>query len=96
MKRKIKSRKQLTNEEARQKIASLQQALITHQDNIHYWEKRIRKKLEFIDRFILGTDKLETPEEFIKMSTESIDWIMWKIKEDYGRFLTEKYKWFIY
>ena len=87
MKRFCLSRTQLTPKEADQRIQNCFQSVSTHINNIHYWEKRIGKKLEFIDVFILGTDKLETPEEFIKMSIEGIDYLRRKIYEDYGRFV---------
>lgn len=95
MKRFVKSRKNLTNEEARRRIANLQQSLTVHQDNINYWIPKIGKKLEFIDSFILGVDKIESPEEFIKLANEEMDYIMKKI-DDYKRFLTEPYKRFIF
>ena len=95
MKRFVKCRKNLTNEEARQKIANLQQVKTANNDCIFYWQTKIGKPLEFIDIFILGTDKLKTPEEFIKMSNDKLDYIQKKI-EDYKRFLTEPYKWFIF
>ena len=95
MKRFVKCRKQLSNEQARSRIANLQQVMTAHHDNIIYWIPKIGKPLEFIDIFILGTDKLKTPEEFIKMSNDEMNFLMLKI-EDYKRFLTEPYKSFIF
>ena len=93
MKRFVKCRKILTNDEARGKIACLQQSLTVHQDNILYW--RSKTEITPMDNFILWTDKLKSREEFIKMSQENIEYITKKI-DDYKRFLTEPYKWFIY
>ncbi len=95
MKRFIRCRKNLSNEEAIQKIANLQQAYTVHEDNINYWMMRIGKPLEFIDIFILETDKLKTPEEFINRSLKEMGLINLKI-EDYKRFLTIPYKNFIF
>lgn len=95
MKRFVRCRKQLTNDEARSRIANLQQAISADIDNINYWRCRIGKKLEFIDTFILGVDKIKSPEDFIKMAKESIEYKTKKI-DDYKRFLTEKFKLFIY
>jgi hypothetical protein len=85
MKKFVKCRKTLNNEEAIRRITNLQQALTVNQDNLHYWENK--KELSHIDNFILGVDKL-TKEEFIQESKDEID--------DYKRFLTVKYKWFIF
>ena len=93
MKRFVKCRKILTNDEARQKIANLQQSLTVNQDNINYWKNK--KELSFCDKFILGVDKLNSPEEFIQLSKENIEYLMKKI-EDYKRFLDEPYKWFLF
>lgn len=98
MKRFIPCRKKLTNKEARQRIANLQQSLTVHEDNIKFqWHKRgvPFQDLEFIDQIILGVDKLKSWQEFIDKSQEEIDFILKKI-DDYKRFLTEPYKSFIF
>ena len=92
MKRFVLSKKKLTAEEADKRIQALFQKITIHIDNINYWKPKIGKKLEFIDMFILGVDKIKSPEEFIKMSQEEIDYCMRKIYEDYGRFTKVKNK----
>lgn len=94
MKRFCLTRKKLTPEEADQRIQNCFQGITTHIDNINYWRTKIGKPLEFIDMFILGTDKLKTPEEFIAMSREAIKYLSKKIYEDYGRFVKVKNKLF--
>lgn len=88
-------RKPISNEKARERIAHYQQALTVDQDNIHYWRLRIGKPLEFIDTFILGVDKIKSPEEFIERSGKNMEILSLKI-EDARRFLTEPYKSFIH
>lgn len=80
------SRKILTAEEAEKRMANLFQALSMHFDNINYWRAKIGKPLDFSDTFILGTDKLKSPEEFIEKSIEKIEEIRWKIYNDYARY----------
>ena len=87
MKRFCLSRKKWTPKEADTRIQNCFQAITVHCDNINYWRQRIGKKLEYIDHFILGTDKIETPEEFIIMSIEEIDYLRKKIYEDFGRYV---------
>ena len=84
------SRKKWTPKEADQRIQCLFQMISVHIDNINYMRTKIGKKLKFIDMFILGTDGLETPEEFIKMSQEEIDYCSRKIYEDFGRYVKVK------
>ena len=87
MKRFCLSKKKFTPKEADQQIQNCFQAISVNIDNINYWKKRIGKKLEFIDMFILGTDKIETPEEFIQNSIETINYLERKIYKDYGRYV---------
>lgn len=91
----IKCRQNLSNDDARAKIANLQQSLTVQQENIEYWHDRIGKPLKPVDVFILHADKLKTPEEMIDKTRETIKYIVFKIN-DYKRFLTEPYRWFIY
>jgi len=88
------SRKKFTPAEADQEIQKCFQGIQTHNDNILYWIPKIGTKLDFLDMFILGTDKLETPEEFIKMSQDEISFLSRKIYEDYGRYVEVKNKLF--
>ena len=81
------SRKKFTAKEADQQIQKCFQGITVQIDNINYWQQRIGKKLEFIDMFILGVDKIKSPEEFIKMSIEEIDFLRRKIYEDFGRYV---------
>lgn len=90
MKRFCLTRKQLTSQEANRRMQNCFQNISVHIDNINYWNKRIGRPLEFIDIFILETDKIKTPEEFIKISLENIDYLKRKIYEDYGRFVEVK------
>ena len=84
------SRKKLTESEANQKIQNLFQKLSTHNDNLIYWMRRINipfQNLDRIDRFILDTDNLKSAKEFIDMTKKEMDFIHFKIYEDYGRFV---------
>ena len=83
------TRKKWTPKEADTQIQNCFQGISVHYDNINYWRARIGKPLEFIDAFILGVDKIETPEEFIKMSIEEIEFLRKKIYEDFGRYVNE-------
>lgn len=87
MKRFCLTRKKWSSEEADRQIQNCFQGISTHIDNINYWRTKIGKPLEVMDIFILGTDKLKTPEEFIAMSQEEINYLSRKIYEDFGRFV---------
>lgn len=82
----------LSPKEADRRIQNLFQAITVHTDNINYWFPKIGKELEFLDVFILGTDKIKTPEEFIKLSQNKIEELRWKIYNDYARFVEVRNK----
>ncbi len=84
------SRKILNPQEANEKIQNCFQAISVNIDNINYWRTKIGKPLKFIDIFILGVDKIKSPEEFIEISLEEIEKLRFKIYEDYGRFTDVK------
>lgn len=89
-KRFVLSRKKWTEEEANTQIQNYFQCISTHTDNIHYWMQKKGKELDFIDVFILGTDGLKTPEEFIEMSQKEVTYLSRKIYEDFGRYVVVK------
>lgn len=76
-----KIRKQLTHEAANEMFQVVQQQIGNEQENILYWTQRKGKKLEWIDTFILGTDKFESPEDAIKVSNDKLEYLSEKLKD---------------
>lgn len=92
--KKTLSRRVLSSEEADNRIQNSFQQISALTDCIFYWKSKIGKELTAIDRLILWTDKLTSPEEFILHASKKIEAIQWKIYNDYGRFCMVKNKLF--
>ena len=80
------SRKIISSENAKDKIEMAHVMIWNNLEEISYWEKRLWKILDPIDHFILMSDNI-TPQQAIDRSYWQIEYLNFKISQDYSRFL---------
>lgn len=93
MKKPRLSRKKLSQDEALQKISHLSMELQTEKENltINYYPNRTKSfgELDSTMRFILSVDGFKSMEECIVAAEQRVKAIEWKMKEDFGRFVSK-------
>ena len=99
MKKRAKSRKKLTEEEAHERINQIAMQI---QNETEYYVINLRpnigKTLAELDsstRFCLLSDGYTTVEQAMEECRERLEMMSWKISEDYARFLSEGMHFFV-
>ena len=81
--RRVKSRKKLTHEEALERISHLAMELQAEKEMYIALRQPLDSSMNLIFT-MTGIDDLEKAK---KQNEENIDWILWKINEDFGRYV---------
>lgn len=93
MKKRVKSRKELTEEEAYDRINQIAMQIQNETEffviNLHPNIGKSLAELDSATRFCLLADGFTTVEQAIEVCRDRLEIMSWKITEDYARFLSE-------
>lgn len=91
-KRFVKSRKKLSNSEAYEKIEQIAMQLQNETEkmvlNLIPNKEKTLEEMDAATRFCLLSDGVTSIEQAIEVTQEEVKYMMWKIQEDYARYLS--------